>query len=518
MANRITVLSSFFTLLTLFIQASSSLGQQEGAGVEQEQWTFEIVRETAKNRQEVVLNIKVHGLEESAQSHFRIPIYEKEIDQSVFKNTIIAFPFFENPDPWEYSADIVGYQKEQFTAIKEQFDKQVKDIIQSQLFSNEVELAAGDASPWEFTVEQIDEIAKQLVPLELATEILALDVLVPHQQRVILKDHFSALGWKSLDSVYGSVVLGLSDKQKDEIGTIISETEAARNETLHSLLQSKNEIQRRLWEVVLDELTEDQQERLTNFKESFANRLRNRTSQPPLERYKIDGVDMHVYSMKEIEEEVVVAEPCKLSCSVDGFKKTFRNVDLYDHSLQGVGLHILPVVDNQRYLLGVDLSAEEDDLINSLRDEFLGDIAKLIKTDFKSSDNNDLLVPADNVSKQLFEFTVSAQIKKSFRRFSGECYKVLDETQKKVLLENQLGFELFRKGISVFESSVFCDQLNIDDAQRSRIKELIEQALDRTAIVETSAKKKLAELDARVELEISKTVTQDQRVILDEIR
>jgi len=65
---------------------------------------------------------------------------------------------------------------------------------------------------------------------------------------------------------------------------------------------------------------------------------------------------------------------------------------------------------------------------------------------------------------------------------------------------------------------VFCNQLNIDDAQRSKIQELIKQANGRIASVESLAKKKLKDLDARAERKISNAVTQDQRKILDEIR
>lgn len=81
-----------------------------------------------------------------------------------------------------------------------------------------------------------------------------------------------------------------------------------------------------------------------------------------------------------------------------------------------------------------------------------------------------------------------------------------------------MGFELSRKGAHVFESKVFCEQLNIDEIQQSKIRELIEVADGRLADLESLEKKKLEDLDVRIESEISKTVTEEQLEILDEIR
>ena len=218
---------------------------------------------------------------------------------------------------------------------------------------------------------------------------LALDALLPHQQRSILKTHFSALGWKSLDSVYGSVALGLSEDQTDEIEKIVRDIETDRKKTRQSSFENKREIEKRLWEMIVAELTDEQQRRLAKFRTSFLKRVRNRNSVLE-ETYKVDGIDIQVISAKRTENGVVVSEPCRMFGSFVGKSGTLRDVVLYDHSIKGVGLDKLPVVGNQRYLLGIDFGAKEKEAIDSIRKEFLSEMAKFIKAEFGRIEKGDL--------------------------------------------------------------------------------------------------------------------------------
>ncbi len=497
----------FLVLLTLFVQIPFSSGQQEGADQEGgEQWTFEIVRGATLKRQYVHLEINVKGLEEGAQSTFRNLIDTREIGPYVVRDFRTAFTFFEHPKNWEHEAGIQDFQKIELAAIQDQFRKKVRDLVQSKLNSKK----SDDPNRWKFTKDEAAEISKELVPLELATEMLALDALLPHQQRSILKTHFSALGWKSLDSVYGSVALGLSEDQTDEIEKIVRDIETDRKKTRQSSFENKREIEKRLWEMIVAELTDEQQRRLAKFRTSFLKRVRNRNSVLE-ETYKVDGIDIQVISAKRTENGVVVSEPCRMFGSFVGKSGTLRDVVLYDHSIKGVGLDKLPVVGNQRYLLGIDFGAKEKEAIDSIRKEFLSEMAKFIKAEFGRIEKGDL-------AQKIIAVAISSQVAKAFKKSSSKCYEVLDETQRQILLENRMGFELSRKGAHVFESKVFCEQLNIDEIQQSKIRELIEVADGRLADLESLEKKKLEDLDVRIESEISKTVTEEQLEILDEIR
>lgn len=457
-------------------------------------------------KQEVILEISVKGMEKGTQSTFRNSIYTKDIDPKVFENTMTAFTFFENVDGWAYAADIKDFQKIELAAIENQFRKKVRDLVQSKLDSKD----PGDATPWQLTSKQTAEISKELVPLEIATEIMALNVLLPHQQRMVFKQHFDALGWKSLDSVYGNVALGLNEKQKSDVEKIIGDIEEARKKARQSSLKNRKEIDRRLWEMVIAELTEDQQKRFAIFRTAFLDRLRKRISYLN-EKYKVDGINIQVHSARRMKDGVHAGEVCWLQGSLEE-GGVLNDIELYSHSLQDLELDKLPVVGNQSYLLGMNLGAKEKDAINSIRIEFLSEVARFMKAGYLNATKRGA------TAKKVVEVALSAQTTKAFRESSSKCYEVLNKTQRKVLLENRLGFELFRKGITVFQSKIFCKQLNLDDAQRNKILELIEKANVRLAEVEALEKKTLKDLDVQVESEIEKAVTQEQLEFLNEIR
>ncbi|MEZ6097190.1 MAG: hypothetical protein R3C03_23705 [Pirellulaceae bacterium] len=511
-------LDSIFVIVVLMfnIPAAIANGVQQDDRPNESDWSFEIVRETTSKKQEIVLNIAVDG-QDGEESQFRNVIYEKEIDPKKLNNAVTAFTFFENPKAWAHLADIEDFQIVQMDAINKQFREKVKKIVKSQLDKRRV-LPGNELPRWKLDEHQIAEVARELEPLEIQTELLALDVLLPHQQQLILKEHFSTTGWNSLDSVYGRVVLGLDNEQAKRLAEEVEKEKREREKVDRELSLRKKTISNALWEAVLLELSESQRDRLKRFKSDFSARLKMRTNIPSRERYSVNGVIIDVYSLKEQEEGLVVAEPCQLSCSIEGAENAFRNVSLFDHSLAGIGKDLLPLVANHRYLLGIELSAEKTDKIDELREEFLELVSEFAKEDLEKKINDGLRISPTTISDQALGFAVGLQIKKTFNRLAGECYAVLDDSQQKLLLENRLGFELYRKGILVFLSEAFCNEIGLDGDQRTKIRSIIERSEDEFALITSTADRKIAELQQGLENEILNGLSRDQRKILNDIR
>lgn len=494
----------FCFLVFSFLSVDSLLAYRPQEGTDGgTEWSIKIIRPTDMVKQTAILEVILEGGTKASFSHV---IYEKRIDPSVFENTKTVYSFFENFEIWDSFVVLGNEQKKELDDIRAKFEEQLREIVQSQV-AQVNDKDGGDLVPRDLSSEQISAIASRLIPLEASSEELAMRVLLPHQQRVVFKEHFDTLGWKVVNSVYGTALLGLNEKQIDKIASIVAEFEARNDEATTRLKKEKTEIALRLWETVAAELTVDQKERLAIFREAFVKRLQSRTKQNHIEEeYDIEGVDMRVVSYKRMNGEIFVDEKCTLSCSVNKFQESVENLNLFEHTLGGFGVNELPVVGNQRYVLGITLTAEETESIHAARDEFLIEIARHIKSESKKGKPNSLFVGS-----------LAAHAKK-FSETSSKCFAILDKQQQQILLENRIGNEILRRGIHVFKSSVFCKEMNIDEGQKTRIENLIRLADEKIASNEREIKENRTEVLLATEKTITQVLTPEQRKILEETR
>ncbi|MBX3417712.1 MAG: hypothetical protein KF851_08925 [Pirellulaceae bacterium] len=486
-------------------------------------WTVQIFRGFSGSRIQVYLEIVVPGRESQEDFRMNAPLYEYRQEHTFRyppdgRNLPTIWPFFEAFPSWSYETEISAGQKDQLMALKEQFNKDLRELVKGHL-------SFVDGQPQELSPVQIAEIVNKLAPLELAAEITALNCLLPNQQRILLKGHFENHGWEALSNVLGRIALGLSEDEYPHIERVATNLRKTKWELSDEARIRNQELIMKLWADIQSELSEEQFERLNDVKESFLKRLRASTPTPEL--LNREGVDFFFQSQKVRESDNSFTEICEMYCARRHMEalpqhRGFLSIYLFAHSFAGFGLDKLPLVENRRYLVGVKLSNEERESLDALRDEFieevLNDRGSFVFDQFSIAlttlgINSHILELADSTEQFLFQ----TRIDKKFKELSTKAYEVLSNEQREICLANRLGNELIHYDFRAFKSPIFCQQFDIDEKQRSRILELIQEAENSIEEIKQSRKTKIAQLDAAAENDILQLVSPDQRQLLNDI-
>lgn len=486
-------------------------------------WTVQIFRGFSGSRIQVYLEIVVPGRESQEDFRMNAPLYEYRQEHTFRyppdgRNLPTIWPFFETFPSWSYETEISDGQKDQLMALKEQFNKDLRELVKGHL-------SFVDGQLQELSPEQIAEIVDKLAPLELAAEITALNCLLPHQQRILLKGHFENHGWEALSNVLGRIALGLSEDEYTHIERVATNLRKTKWDLSDEARNRNQELIKKLWADIQSELGEEQFERINGVKDSFLQRLR--ASTPKDENHSRNGFDLYFYSSRKMEDDTLISELSEMICVrkqslKHPHRRDYMQAELFNHSFSGFGLDLVPLFDNRRYLLDVELAKEQLTSFLAFREEFIKEIVDGLHSEvfdqFSNAMNtigiNPLVIElAETAEDVLFR----AKIDKKFKELSAKGYKLLTDEQREIVLQNRIGNELFRQNFRAFKSPIFCQQFDIDEKQRSRILELIQEAENSIEEIKQSHKTKIAQLEAAAENDILQLVSPDQRQLLNDI-